>query len=68
MSTRTITVSGMTCGHCVRAVKEELAKLSGVTDVDVQLDDGKVTITSEADLDADEVRAAIDEAGYEVVS
>ena len=68
MTTQTITVSGMTCGHCVSSVQSELDKLEGVTGVDVQLDTGKVTITSDSELDADAVRAAVDEAGYEVTS
>lgn len=68
MATQTYQVSGMTCEHCVRAVKDELGKLGGVTDVDVQLASGQVTVTSASALDADAVRAAVDEAGYEVVS
>jgi copper chaperone len=64
----TYTVAGMSCGHCVAAVTEELTKLPGVTDVDVALETGRVTVESETPLDADAVRAAIDEAGYELVS
>ena len=69
MTTTTITVSGMTCGHCVGAVKEELGALPSVTDVDVELNaggDSPVTISSESELDASAIRAAGDEAGYEV--
>ncbi|WP_181275150.1 heavy-metal-associated domain-containing protein [Brevibacterium oceani] len=69
MTTTTITVSGMTCGHCEAAVKEELGALDGVTDVDVDLNPGSespVTITSAAELDDAAIRAAVDEAGYEV--
>jgi copper chaperone len=68
MTTTTITVSGMTCGHCVSAVKEELGRLDGVAEVDVQLETGEVTITSDGELDPGAVTAAVDEAGYEVVS
>jgi copper ion binding protein len=67
-ATSTYTVAGMSCGHCVAAVTEELTKLPGVTDVDVALEAGRVTVESDAPLDADAVRAAIDEAGYELVS
>ena len=69
MTTTTITVSGMTCGHCEAAVKEELGALAGVSDVAVDLNaggDSPVTITSAAELDAAAIRAAVDEAGYEV--
>lgn len=64
MNVRTITVSGMTCGHCVSSVKAEVSKIDGVSDVDVDLESGKVTITSTADLDDAAVHAAVDEAGY----
>ena len=69
MTTTTITVSGMTCGHCEAAVKEELGALAGVSDVAVDLNaggDSPVTITSSAALDDAATRAAVDEAGYEV--
>ncbi len=71
MSTTTTTtyqVNGMTCGHCVGAVTTELSKLDHVTDVEVSLDAGQATITSDVPLDDDAVRAAIDEAGYELVT
>ncbi|MFN8075719.1 MAG: cation transporter [Kineosporiaceae bacterium] len=66
-TTATYTVKGMTCGHCVNAVTEELSALDGVTGVQVDLVAGglsPVTVTSEAPLDADAVAAAVDEAGY----
>ena len=66
--TNTYDVKGMTCGHCVGAVSGELAKLPGVTDVAVDLDTGKATVTSENPLDTEAVRAAVDEAGYELVT
>ena len=68
MTTTTYSVSGMTCGHCVSAVTEELSKLDGVTDVQVDLAAGTATVTSDQPLDAEAVRAAVDEAGYEVTS
>ncbi|GAA2429919.1 heavy-metal-associated domain-containing protein [Actinomadura vinacea] len=66
MSTATYTVSGMTCGHCVNSVKEEVGQVAGVSDVAVDLATGQVTVTSEAPLDAARVRAAVEEAGYEL--
>jgi copper chaperone len=66
MSTATYTVSGMTCQHCVSAVTEEVSGLPGVTDVQVDLADGGLTVTSDAPVDDDAVRAAVEEAGYEV--
>ena len=66
-STNTYDVQGMTCEHCVSAVSAEPAKLSGVHEVDVDLDTGKVTVISDTDLEVDAVQAAVDEAGYELV-
>ena len=65
--TATYTVAGMTCGHCVAAVTAELSKLRGVSDVDVALQGGRVTVRSDEPLDAELVRSALDEAGYELV-
>jgi len=64
--TSTYTVTGMTCAHCVQAVSGELSALPGVADVRVDLASGAVTVTSEAPLAEDDVRAAVDEAGYEL--
>jgi copper chaperone CopZ len=67
MSTATYTVTGMTCGHCVAAVTEELRRLDGVSAVEVDLNAGgpsRVTVTSAAPLPEDAVRGAVDEAGY----
>jgi len=64
MSTSTYTVTGMTCGHCVASVTEEISELDGVTDVAVDLPTGAVTVTSRAPLDDAAVRAAVEEAGY----
>jgi copper chaperone len=61
---RTYTVTGMTCPHCVRSVTEEITALDGVTDVAVDLPTGAVTVTSDGPLDAAQVRAAVEEAGY----
>jgi len=66
MTTATYAVTGMTCGHCVSAVTEEVTQVPGVTAVDVDLASGRVTVTSDAPVDDDAVHAAVDEAGYEV--
>ncbi|MFL6108657.1 MAG: heavy-metal-associated domain-containing protein [Marmoricola sp.] len=66
MSTATYTVTGMTCGHCVASVSEEIGELAGVTSVDVVLETGAVTVTSAGPLDDDAVRAAVEEAGYQL--
>ena len=69
MSTTTYSVSGMTCGHCVASVTEEIRKLSGVTSVviDLRPDDASVVeVTSDAPLDVAAVAAAVDEAGYQL--
>ena len=67
-TTTTYTVQGMSCGHCVAAVTDELIKLDGVTGVGVDLDSGSVTVDSEHPLDDDAVAAAVDEAGYTVTT
>ena len=71
LTTNTYEVTGMTCGHCVSSVTEEVSRLDGVTNVDVQLVTGgasRVTVSSSDVLDRETVAAAIDEAGYELVS
>ena len=66
MSESTYTVSGMTCGHCVASVTEEISEIDGVTDVAVDLPTGAVTVTSTTPVDSEEVRAAVEEAGYQL--
>lgn len=66
--THTYAVTGMTCGHCVQAVTGELTRLPGVHDVTVDLPTGAVTVTSDGPLPIDEVRTAVDEAGYALTS
>jgi copper chaperone len=63
-TTSTYTVAGMTCGHCVASVTEEIRDLDGVEAVDVVLETGTVTVTSGEPLDEGTVRAAVAEAGY----
>ncbi|MGV9288605.1 heavy-metal-associated domain-containing protein [Streptomyces sp. NPDC003719] len=59
-------VNGMTCGHCEGAVSQEISALAGVTAVKAVAATGEVTVTSTAPLDEEAVRAAVDEAGYEL--
>ena len=67
--TKTFSVAGMTCGHCVASVTEELQELPGVGEVDVDLVAGgtsTVTVTSDQPLDDGAVQAAVEEAGYQL--
>lgn len=58
-------VSGMTCGHCVSSVSTEIGKVEGVSGVQVDLAAGAVTVSGSG-FSNEEVRAAVQEAGYEV--
>ncbi len=64
--------TGLTCGHCVHAVTEELTALDGVDAVEVELVDGgtsTVTVTAERELSDGEVTEALEEAGgYQLVA
>ncbi|QBJ97591.1 copper chaperone [Rhodococcus sp. ABRD24] len=64
MSTAQYTVTGMTCGHCVASVKEEVGAIRGVSDVAVDLQSGRLTVTSDTPLPEAAVTAAVEEAGY----
>jgi len=66
MSTQSFTVTGMTCGHCVASVTEEVSEVPGVDHVDVVLETGNLTVTSAEPVDAAAVRSAVEEAGYQV--
>jgi copper chaperone CopZ len=66
-TTAVYTVTGMTCGHCEKAVAEEVSALPGVSSVTADAAAGRVTVVSAQPLSADAVRAAVDEAGYELV-
>ncbi|EYR65187.1 heavy metal transporter [Actinotalea ferrariae CF5-4] len=71
MSTQTVDVNvqGMTCGHCVRSVQEEIGEIPGVTDVQVELVNGgtsTVTVTSTEPISPEALEAAVQEAGYAV--
>ena len=68
MPSTTFSVSGMTCEHCVRAVKQEVGEISGVTQVDVELGTpSTVSVQSTEPISQQDLVAAINEAGYEVV-
>ncbi|MFE9765506.1 heavy-metal-associated domain-containing protein [Streptomyces sp. NPDC005808] len=60
-------VSGMSCGHCEGSVSGELSGIAGVSSVKAVASTGEVTVVSAAPLDEDAVRAAVDEAGFELV-
>ena len=62
------TVTGMTCGHCVRAVSEEVGQVSGVRSVEVDLETGRLVVAADEPVDDAAIRAAVDEAGYELTS
>jgi len=67
ITTATYQVTGMTCQHCVNAVTGELDALPAVQSVEVDLETGAVTVTSDGPLDESTVREAVEEAGYELV-
>lgn len=65
----TLNVTGMTCHHCVSSVKEELGEIDGVSNIDVALNTGGtsvVTFDADASVTDDQIRDAIDEAGYDI--
>jgi copper chaperone len=69
MTTQTFSVVGMTCDHCVAAVTQEVSRVPGVRDVAIELVPGAVstvTLTSDLPVSEDDVRAAVDEAGYDL--
>lgn len=68
MSQSNYTVTGMTCGHCVASVTEEINEIPGVTDVEVDLPTGAVTVTSTGPIDDALVRVAVEEAGYHLAA
>ena len=64
MSTETYNITGMTCDHCVTAVRGEISAVPDVTAVDVDLATGQVTVTSERPVSPGAIREAVEEAGY----
>lgn len=67
MATSTFTVVGMTCGCCANKVRDEIAKIDGVGLVEVDAESGVVGITSAAPVPADQVKVAVETAGYQLV-
>lgn len=65
--TRDYTVHGMSCSHCVLSVREEVSEVAGVSDVDVDLASGRLTIVGQGVRD-ESVRDAVAEAGYELAA
>jgi copper chaperone len=65
-TTQTYTVTGMTCGHCVASVTEEVQEIGGVENVDVVLETGSLTVTSAEPVDDAAVKAAVEDAGYQL--
>ncbi len=68
MSENVIAVTGMTCSHCATAVSAEISKIAGVSAVEVDVEAGKVTITADPQPEPDLLRAAVEEAGYELTA
>lgn len=66
MSTRSYTVAGMSCDHCVKSVRTEVGRVPGVTAVDVELPTGTVTVHGTEPISDPLIREAIEEAGYEL--
>lgn len=67
MNTSNYTVVGMTCEHCVSSVTEEVSEVPGITDVDVDLATGRLTVIG-TDIDDATVQAAVEEAGYQLAT
>jgi len=63
-----ISIEGMSCNHCVNHVKEALSELNGVTSVDVSLEEKYAILESTADVKDEDIKFAVDDAGYEVVN
>jgi copper chaperone len=65
-STKSYTVTGMTCSHCVASVTEEVQEIPGVENVDVVLETGSLSVTSAEPVDDAAVKAAVEDAGYQL--
>jgi copper chaperone len=68
MTTTDYTVRGMTCGHCAGSVSAEISRIPGVTEVQVDVAAGRVTVEADAAVSDAAVAEAVEEAGYEVVA
>lgn len=67
-ATVTYTVVGMTCSHCVSSVSEEVSAVPGVANVEVELETGTLRVTSDRPVEVADISAAVDEAGYQLVT
>lgn len=67
MTTNEFQVTGMTCGHCEMSIREEVAEVPGVDDIQVSAQSGKLIVTGSDDLDDAQILAAVAEAGYSAV-
>ncbi len=67
MTTSEFQVTGMTCGHCEMSVREEVAQIAGVEDIQVSASTGKLVVTASQPVEDAAVLAAVDEAGYSAV-
>ena len=67
MTTNEFQVTGMTCGHCEMSVREEVAEIPGVADIQVSAQTGKLVVTGSGPLDDAQILAAVAEAGYSAV-
>ena len=63
----TFKVEGMMCKHCQKHVHDALAKMAGVTAVEVSLENNSATVTSDKEISLDDFAKVIDEAGYELI-
>ncbi len=66
-SKKTLKISGMSCGHCTMAVEKALKEVSGVEEVNVDLDKALATITG-TDFDEEALKTSVENAGYQVES
>lgn len=64
MTTNEFQVTGMTCGHCEMSVREEVAEVPGVEDIQVSAQTGTLIVTGADSLDEAQILAAVAEAGY----
>ena len=67
-TTTTVTVTGMSCGHCAASVREEITEIPGVRAVEVDVTSGMVTIDSDSVVEPSAIRSAVEDAGYQLAS
>lgn len=67
MVTSEFAVTGMTCGHCEKSVREEVSKVAGVENVEVSVQSGRLVVNSATPVSETDVIAAVHEAGYRAV-